>query len=80
VEHHAVPPDEGYEEGKMDDNRKFSTAVTHLNFINFANARKRKQGKKVGYRVMFYLLHCSPLCYYFPLQKLNFSCTGNCYC
>ncbi|PNF20002.1 hypothetical protein B7P43_G08647, partial [Cryptotermes secundus] len=43
---HNVPADEGYEEGKMDDNRKFSTPVTHLNFINFANARKRKQGKK----------------------------------
>lgn len=58
---HNVPADEGYEEGKMDDNRKFSTPVTHLNFINFANARQRKQGKKVGYRVPFCLLCYNPL-------------------
>lgn len=56
-----MPADEGYEEGKMDDNTKFSTPVTHLNFINFANARKRKQGKKVGYRVPFCLLRYNPL-------------------
>jgi hypothetical protein len=40
--HYVVPIDEGYEEGKVDD-KKFSAAVTHLNFINFTNARKRKQ-------------------------------------
>jgi len=49
VGHYVVPADEGYEEGKVDD-KKFSTAVTHLNFINFTNARKRKQEKKVSYR------------------------------
>jgi hypothetical protein len=57
VEQHVIPTDEGYEEGKMDDNRKFSPAVMHLNFINFATARKRKQGKKVGCRFLYYLLH-----------------------
>jgi hypothetical protein len=61
VERHVVPTDEGYEEGKMDDNRKLSTAVTHLNFINFASARKRKQEKKVGYSILFYLLHYNSL-------------------
>lgn len=47
--HYIVPTDEGYEEGKVDD-KKFSTAVTHVNFINFTNARKRKQEKKVSHR------------------------------
>ncbi|KAJ4431633.1 hypothetical protein ANN_20232, partial [Periplaneta americana] len=42
----VLPTDEGFEEGKADDPKKFSTVVTHLNFINFANARKRKQEKK----------------------------------
>jgi hypothetical protein len=60
VEHHVVPSDEGYEEGKMDD-KKFSTAVTHLNFINFTNARKRKQEKKVGYRFLIYFLLYNPV-------------------
>jgi hypothetical protein len=41
-----VPSDEGYEESKQ-------SAVTHLNYINFANARKRKQGKNVGCRFLF---------------------------
>jgi hypothetical protein len=48
VQHRLVPADEGYEEGKTDDHNKFSAMVTHLNFINFANARKRKQEKLVG--------------------------------
>ncbi|KAJ9586214.1 hypothetical protein L9F63_020123 [Diploptera punctata] len=47
VENLPVPADEGYEEGKTDENKKFSSPVTHLSFINFANARKRKQEKKV---------------------------------
>jgi len=55
VEHYVVPTDEGYEEGKVDD-KKFSTAVTHLNFINFTNARKRKLEKKVSYRYQISLL------------------------
>ncbi|XP_069694505.1 cytoplasmic dynein 2 intermediate chain 1 [Periplaneta americana] len=42
----VLPTDEGFEEGKADNPKKFSTVVTHLNFINFANARKRKQEKK----------------------------------
>jgi hypothetical protein len=36
VEQHVIPTDEVYEGGKMDNNRKFSSAVMHLNFINFA--------------------------------------------
>lgn len=67
-----MPADEGYEEGKMDDNRKFSTAVTHLNFINFANARKRKQGKKVGYRVPFSLLCYNPLFKFISVLLFSF--------
>lgn len=59
VGHCVVPTDEGYEEGKVDD-KKFSTAVTHLNFINFTNARKRKQEKKVSYRYQIsFLLYYS---------------------
>jgi hypothetical protein len=59
-EHHIVPSDEGYEEGKVDD-KKFPTAVTHLNFINFTNARKRKQEKKVGCGYLIYLLLYNPV-------------------
>ncbi|KDR24443.1 WD repeat-containing protein 60 isoform X2 [Zootermopsis nevadensis] len=45
VDARLLPTDEGYVEGKADDQKHFSTTVTPLNFINFANARKRKQEK-----------------------------------
>jgi hypothetical protein len=57
VGHYVVPNDEGYEEGKVDD-KKFTTPVKHLNFINFTNARKRKQEKKVSYRYQISFLLC----------------------
>jgi hypothetical protein len=83
VEHH-VPADEGYEEGKVDD-KKFSTAVTHLNFINFTNARKRKQEKKVSFIFLIYLLQYNPLFKLCSVFLCSFTepeslLTGNCNC
>jgi hypothetical protein len=72
LEAHLVPTDEGYEEGKTDDHKKFSTTVTHLNFINFANARKRKQEKMVGYRCLVYILHYNTSHKFLPLLLFSF--------
>ena len=48
LENQTVAADEGFEEGKTDDNKKFSSTVNQLSFINFANARKKKQEIKVS--------------------------------
>jgi endo-1,4-beta-mannosidase len=83
---HHVLTDEGYEEGKLDDYKKFSTTVAHVNFINFANARKRKQEIKVGWRFMSYLLRYKHLFQFlsfnivFLHSDYEFLSLGNCNC